>query len=307
MEAKLGQVRVYVVPCKLYKYTQVAVSFKAPGVCSCCLKQLQCGIDCSTGQMMEGLEEAAMAYALYLQIENKFVGSAALSADSKVGGLGMYLAGDNIVFRFTCPGNYSGLRKSLGNLFAKFSLNSIKSIYANNIRRLTGKASVDASKFDHCFKLLANGLDGGIHVVAVGPLKEANLKDILSPAINKLSIPKASVVTARSSVEDSKYPFIECKPLESVFYADLLKSVLKCHIRVLKNGIIVEHHKWNSSKADLRGNVKDYMQTKYKKFIKSGTVAGVIIMHAIESGHADAHTLMSIKPSMTMADLLKLI
>lgn len=294
----------------------IAVSLSIPfsGVAPCCLKKLMC--NCADGSgLMKGSEEAALSFALFEAIRDKFVGSALELSKSRVSNMSCATVGGNLVIRWNCQGTGSSLRKTCGLAVSCLNPAKLFSKYTENIKFLSGKGG-NKEQFNYCAKKLAEGIKKHITIAAVGKINtdKEKLNEILKVVQNKMpdvEIPKDTEAPPKHESKDSEdsYPLVKCSGLAAACIADYIRSnSAGMGVQVVESGVIVYNTSWETKKKQIREDrrIKDYVQKKYDKL--GAEFSTIFAYFILTQNYADSETVAKvIKNKPKPADLVALI
>lgn len=305
MEVKSKNIELHVLPCK--KLPDIAVMMGIPYSCDKhCLTKLQNNIKCD--ELHEGAESAAMGFALFEFIRDKFVGSPLELSKSRVSRVSCNALNGKFLVSWNTQGTGSILRKTMG--LALSTLNPVKlfSKYAENMKMLGCK--VDRKVFNSCASDMVKAIKKSVKFVAVGKINtdRSKLSDIVSKAAGKM--PKIDIPAAKDISKPVKrapfkteYPTIKVSGIAAVAVADYVRGQSGgMGVDVYTDMIVVSNDSWNSKKKALKSadRVKKYVQQKYEKLAKNKIFHCMLAYLAITQDFADCCTVAKIiksKPS----------
>lgn len=215
-----------------------------------------------------GSEQSALAYALYLTIRDKMVGSPLEIARSRVSRVDCDAQEGKFMISWNTQGSVSMLRKTLGLAFSAMNPHKLYSKYAVNCKNLGCKADRDV--FNHIANSMVDSIKKGIKIAAVGRIKidSAKVKDVLQKSEKKL--PKISTEKGTKPPSHDKFvhefPVIKTTGISSAAVEDYIRSQ-GMGTASIGNEIIVYNKSFTSKKATLKkaDRVKNYVRQKYEK------------------------------------------
>jgi hypothetical protein len=314
VEAKNKNVELVVAPCK--KLPDIAV------ICGVfykvdkhCLKQLKNGAPCEEEKAPAGVESAALAFALFEVVRDKFIGSPLEMSRSRVSRIECHSLNGKFLITYNTQGSVSMLRKTMGLILGALQPSKLYSRYAENMKLLGTKS--DRACFNHEANQLCAAIKKHVKFVAVGKIKVdgAKLKDILSKVVGKqpkLDLAPAKLVSKPPKREEYKqeYPVVKTSGIAAIVSADYIRSKsVGMNVCVWDSGVVVYNHSWESKHKALKkaDRIKDYVRQKYEKLGEN--FACVLAYLAITQKWADCctvHQLVKSNPKPgAMVELLK--
>lgn len=280
-----------------------------------CLNQFKGGAPCEEKELHDGVEGAALAYALFEVVRDKFIGSPLEMSRSRVNRVECHALNGKFLITYNTQGSVSMLRKTAGLLLSTLQPSKLFSRYAENMKLIGAK--VDRDHFNHEANRMCDAIKKSIKFVAVGKIKVdgPKLKDILDKVIGKQ--PKLEIMPAKSVSKPPKrdthkqeYPVVKSSGIAAVVVADYVRSKSGgMSVCVDDDGVVVYNHSWETKRNALKKSdrIKDYVRQKYEKL--DDEFAGVLAYLAITQKWADCCTITQIvkskpKPS-AMVELLK--
>lgn len=273
-----------------------------------CLGKLSCDSKCDT--LYNGAENAALGYALFETIRDKFVGSPLEMSRSRVSSVSCNAIDGKFLISWNTQGSLSMMRKTIG--LALSTLNPIKlySKYAENMKLLGGKS--DRSVFNSCVSDMVAGIKKGVKIAVVGKIKTtpAKIKEMVAKVEKKQ--PSADVPPAKDCTKPSKrddysceYPTIKASGIAAAATAFYIRtksggmSVSVCD-NASNTVIVVYNHSWKTKQKALKqsNRVKDFVRQKFEKL--KGEFAPVFAYLCITQEVANCCTVSKIiktKPS----------
>lgn len=314
MEVKNKNVELIVSACK--KLPDIAVICGMFYKCDKhCLKQLSQGDPCEEKELHDGAESAALAFALYELVRDKFIGSPLEMTRSRVSRVECHSLNGKFLITYNTQGSVSMLRKTTGLVLGTLQPSKLFSRYSENMKLLGGK--VDREHFNHEANLMCVAIKKSVKFVAAGKIKitAPKLKELLGKVVGKqpkLEVMAAKVVTKPPKREQHKtdYPIVKTTGIAAVVVSDYIRSKsVGMGVDVSDEGVIVYNHSWATKHKALKkpDRIKDYVRQKYEKL--KDDFACVLAYLAITQKWADCctvHKIVKSKPKpKDMVDLLK--
>ncbi len=280
-----------------------------------CLKQLRGGEPCEEKEAHDGAESAALAYALFELVRDKFIGSPLEMSRSRVSRVECHSLNGKFLITYNTQGSVSMLRKTVGLVLSTLQPSKLFSRYAENSKLLGVK--VDRKHFNHEANLMCAAIKKSVKFVAAGKIKVdgPKLKEVLDKVVGKqpkLEVAPAKIVAKPPKREAYKqeYPVVKASGIAAVVVADYVRSKSTgMHVCVHDEGVVVYNHAWESKRKMLKkaDRIKDYVRQKYEKL--GDDFACILAYLAITQKWADCCTVSQIvkskpKPA-AMVELLK--
>jgi hypothetical protein len=273
----------------------VGLTVNFPGISSHCLKHLMSS--CKPVYVEDGAEEAALAYAALESIRNKLMLGPLEQAKYRVEYITCHAIGSELTFVFNCPGNVSGIRKACSVAVSCLNPISLYTKYGENMRFLTGKPS-DRGAFNFCVQKFAGGLNGKIHITAVGKVKTTKEKmtDALATISKKLvkpAMPSAKEVQKPekhvAATATDPFPVVKCSGWAATVVADYIRSFpYGVDVDVVGAGVQVNSTTWKSTHSKIKDidKIDTFTSRKYLKLGKDAP--GVLAYHVLSQGFSSA-------------------
>lgn len=258
-------------------------------------------------QLHKGIEESALAFALFKLVQEKLCGSPLEVARSKVDKVSCNIHNDTFVIATNTQGTGSALRKVIGLMLKCLAPNALFSRYSHFVKLLGGKAG--RPEFNYVANQMITGLAKQIHFVVVGKIKvDADFKGLLEVAAKKY------VISSKSSAGESKmpekrgeyktnWPILNCSNGSAAIVLNDYISHQGFGTRLCGSKIIIFSNQW-ASKRDLlkkKDRITGYISTKYDKLDAPNLfLAYVANSNCLGSG-SSILGLKSIKPSEVIA------
>lgn len=314
MEAKQKNVELIVSPCK--KLADIAVVCGMFYKCDqYCLQQLKTNQVCGREAVYDGAEGAALAFALYETIRDKFIGSPLEMARSRVSRVECNSLNGKFLITYNTQGSVSMLRKTAGLILGLLQPSKLFSRYAENMKLLGGK--VDRTHFNHQSNLMCDAIKKSIKFVAVGKIKldKPKLNELLGKIVGKQ--PKLELMSAKDTSKPTKresyqieYPVVKANGVDAVVVADYVRSKSGgMGVCVFDEGVVIFNQSWKTKQTSLKKSdrIKDYVRQKYEKL--GDDFYCVLAYLAVTQNWADCctiHKIVKSKPSAgSMVELLK--
>lgn len=315
IEVKSKSVELHVLPCK--KLPDIAVIMGIPYKCDKhCMSKLQSNSKCEN--FHEGAESAALGFALYEVIRDKFIGSPLELSKSRVSRVSCNALNDKLLISWNTQGTGSMLRKTMGLVLSTLNPVKLFSKYSENLKMLGGK--VDRKVFNTCASDMVKAINKSVKFVAVGKITtdKSKLNDLISKVVKKQ--PKMETPAAKDMAKPTKrdafkpsYPTIKVSGVAAVAVADYVRSQSGgMGVDVYTDMIIVSNESWDSKKKSLKSaeRVKKYVQQKYEKLAKEKIFHCMLAYLAITQDFADCCTVAKIikskpTPSSLIDDIKK--
>lgn len=221
--------------------------------------------------MYKGLEESAIAFALFKLVQEKLCGSPLEVARTKVDHVCCNVHGDMFVISFNTQSTGSALRKTIGVVLKCLAPNTLFSRYSHFVKLLGGKAS--RPEFNYVANQMITGLTKNIHFVVVGKIKaDADFKTILEVASKKyVSSTKSnageSKIAEKRSEHKTDWPILNCTNGSNSIVINDYISHSGFGTRLCGNKITIFSNQW-ASKRDMlkkKDRINGYISTKYDK------------------------------------------
>lgn len=239
-----------------------------------CLGKLSCDSKC---ELYKGAEHAALGYALFETIRDKFVGSPLEMSRSRVSSVSCNSIDGQFLISWNTQGSLSMMRKTTG--LALSALNPIKlySKYAENMKLMGGKA--DRSVFNSCVSDMVAGIKKGVKIVVVGKIKTtpAKLKEMVGKIEKKqpnADTPASKDCTKPPKHDDHKceYPTIKASGIAAAataFYIRTKSGGMSVSVCDNSSGgvIVIYNQSWKTKQKALKesNRVKDFVRQKFEK------------------------------------------
>jgi hypothetical protein len=271
MESKLKNLQLTVAQCK--KMPDIAVLMGIHfDACPAALMKLDEKFSFDNLQknncFYTGSEEAALAYAYYEAVRNKFVGSPLEVAKSRVSRIDYNAQNSKFMISWNTQGSMSMLRKTIGLALSVINPHKLYSKYAVNIKNLGGKADRDV--FNFVANKMVEAIKKGVKIAAVGRIKVdgEKLKDLLTKVDKK----QPKLITEKGTKPDihenftHSFPSIKASGISAAVTADYVRSQ-GMGVSVLGSEIIVYNKSFESKKKIFKNatRVKNYVGQKYEK------------------------------------------
>lgn len=298
MNVKSKNIQLTVAFTKRVSDIAVCISIPFSGIAQCCLKKLSC--NCSEpSELMQGSEEAALAYALFETVRDKLTGSALEVFKTKVSNISCYAIGDIFSIQFNTQATGTNLRKTCGLALSCFSPQKLYSKYSENIRMLCGKPG-KKTEFNYCVKKMIDGIKKSVDIVCVGKIKTDNskLKDIVDVIQNKM--PEMDAPSAKESEappkrqkHDEVYPVIKCSGIAAAGVADYLRSNFNgVSLEVSSHGVVVYNTTSKLDQLKDKHRIKDYFEKKYNRL--DNEFANLFAYFSLTQKYVNSDTLSKI-------------
>lgn len=298
------------------KVSDIAICLSIPfsGMAMCCVKKLL--TNCSdVKELMNGSEEAALAFALFELIRDKLSGSALEVYKTKVSNVSCYALNGNLVIRWNTQGTVTSLRKTCGIVVSCLTPSKLFTKYTENIKFLCGKNG-NKETFNFCVKKLSESIKKNIYIVAIGKINidKTKLEDLLDTVLKKMpdqNIPLAKEIETpekRTSAKIDLYPLIKCSGLAAVAVADYIRSSSNgMAVEVTSQGVIVFNHSWETKHKQLKDSnrIVDYVEKKYDRLEEE--FPAVYAYFSLTQNYIDSDTLKKILKNLKPAKLIELI
>lgn len=216
-----------------------------------------------------GSERAALAYALYLTIRDKMVGSPLEIARSRVSRIEFDAQGGKFMLSWNTQGSLSMLRKTIGIALSSLNPHKLYSKYAVNCKNLG--CSADRSIFNYVANEMADEIKKGVKIAAVGKIKvdSSKIKDLLKKVETKLPKLSNEKGTTKPPAHDKfvhEFPVVKATGVAASAVEDYIRSQ-GMGTASLGNEIIVYNKSFTSKKATLKkaDRIKTYIRQKYEK------------------------------------------
>lgn len=267
---KLKNIELTVAPCK--KLPDIAVIMGIHfDVCSASLFKLDesFSFDNMKGnKVYTGSEQAALAYALYITVRDKMVGSPLEMSRSRVSRINYDAQEGKFMLSWNTQGSVSMLRKTIGLALSVMNPHKLYSKYAINCKNLGCKADRDV--FNHVANAMADSIKKGIKIAVVGRIKVDNtkVKDILQKVEKKL--PKlTNIKGTKPPIYDKfvhEFPVIKVSGIAAAAVADYIRSQ-GMGTTFIGNELIIYNKSFTTKKSTLKktDRVKNYVRQKYEK------------------------------------------
>lgn len=232
-----------------------------------CLNMLKCNHPSDTNY--NGMESAALGYALYELVKEKLAGSPLEIAKSKVSRISCNGLNGKFLLSWNTSG-FSGLRKTLAVALGCLSAPKLYSKYAENMKLLGGKS--DREVFNTVSNQMTDAIKKGIKIGVIGKIKvdEKKIKDLLSKVEPKL--PNQEILKGTKSIPkyidyNQEYPKIKASGIEAVAVADYISAKSGGMSVDVFDGCVVVYNKNADTKIKQLKNknrISDYVK-KYEK------------------------------------------
>jgi hypothetical protein len=315
MEVKHKNIQLGVGICKKVSDIGVCLTISYKGISPYCLKTLLCNNPPQEPKLMQGSEEAALAFSVFECIRDKMIGSPLESVRSKVSNIKCKSLNNKLVIYWNCQGTGSALRKTLSLAISCLTPHKLYSKYKENMKFLGGSAPKE--HFNYCVKNMIDSIKNNIHIVAVGRINiDAQKLDILVKSVYnkypKLESPsdKEIKMPPKRECDIKTFPYVKCSSgLACIAVADFINSNSGGMGVEVHTGIVeVYNDNWETKKNQINSSkrIEDYVRQKYDKLEDHlGLMLGY---YAITKCYADSDTLSKlILKNITSQELKKLI
>ena len=316
MEAKLKNVEICVAACK--KMPDIAIimgiHYKAS---KHCLSNLQSNT--ASDVLHNGAEQAALGFALYELVRDKFIGSPLELSRSRVSRVDCNALNGKFLISWNTQGTASMLRKTIGLALSTLNPPKLFSKYSENMKLLGGK--VDRKVFNTCANDMIKAINKSVKFAVVGKIKidKVKLKDLLGKAVKKqpkMSAPSAKEMTKAENHPEFKveFPVVKVSGIAAVAVADYIRNQSGgMGVDVYTDKVIVSNKSWETKAKSLKkaDRIKNYVRQKYEKLNtpKNKMFPCVFAYLSITQGFADCCTVIKIiksNPSpSSMVELIK--
>lgn len=253
---------------------------------------------------------AAVAFATYLNVRDRLIGSAQSISKSKSGQVRMTCTGKKLAISWTTMGSLSALRKSVS--LACAGLVPLKLF--GRTKQLTKGLTRDV--FEKAATNLAQHISKGITVVAVGRVAltpDATGREKLKAVVETVAKYAPGSTSGSSKMPDDWSP-PEDGPsriafnshLSAVLAYEYVASVLSRPVNVYGKHLAVHVTSGERTKLGDSSRISTYIKSKYGKF-QSADLAAYVAYFVNVNGLTDADTLMAIinKPMESLKAALK--
>ncbi len=298
----------------------VGISFKSK-LSSCCLARLKgsCGCEC----FPDGSEEACLCFAIFLLIRTNLAGSPLATKRSKVGDVECGYNNGYFTISWNVKGTGSSVRKSLGIALKCLVPYKLYSAYSNCVRECKG--STNREYFNYAANEILQSLKDNIHCGVVGNIrleKKNSETKKTEPALdidamlkilhNKVVLESVSGTKTKPSNESCKHEElteIKSSGVSSYLLQSYISSKIKgANPTICGNYVMmpVKSSKWDTMRAKLKKDLKDYVKQKYHPvnddlccllgymMLSTGSVACPDIKSMIKSGFKSSNAESSI-------------
>jgi hypothetical protein len=274
-ESKNKQLKIAVSE-KCNKTPDIAVMACIPYACS---NYNICLLDgCSIpDQLYARAEETAMAYALYLQVRDKMLGSPLEMSKSRVSSMGCSSHGQHFNISWNTQGTLSALKKTIKLYLSCLNPAKLYAKYSDCIKRLGGKA--DKGHFAACANKMIESIKNDISIVAIGKIKIAapKLDEAVESLYSKLpALAKVSGGSVLPKHPEVKYecPSVDGSGMSAVVTADYIRNkVNNAKVNLSGKKIYITNisdQAWKTKKEGIKNKKKIdvYVGQKYGKLGK---------------------------------------
>jgi len=310
IEAKNGNVFLFAERTASVGDVAVCICVKT-SMSSCALHRLNGNCN-SCDKFVDGSEESAVSFSMYLLVKDALSGSPLAVEKSKVGDVRCGYHGGSFYISWNVKGTASAVRKSLGMAFKQLSPAKLFPIYNQCIKLLGGKANKEA--FNSVADKLTKDINAGLHCGIVGNIRlvkldsnkkevpALDLRDMLSVLVKKLS-PSAISGTkkAPSDHEKCEHPDmaeVKVSGWHSFIVSEYIKSKAKgCSVMTCDKHLWINMpvSKWDTLSAKLKDSAKDYAERIYGHVKKD--LPALIGYFALTSGNLGCHDVYTMLKS----------
>jgi hypothetical protein len=250
-------------------------------------------------EITNGAESACVAYALFENIRDSFVGTPLDIVRTRVSRVDCDCINGKFVITWNCQGTGSALRKTMGLYLKHLDPAKLYSKYAENIKLLGGKSDRDV--FNYFASEMAAAINNVIKFAVVGKINidADKLKELVSKAHNKQAtitkLPKEVSKPDKHSDFVQEYPHIKVKGIAAAAIADYIKSKSGgMGVSVFTDMLVVYNHSWKTKQTALKSadKIKDFISQKYAKI--GADFYNVFAYMCITQGYAECCTVTQI-------------
>lgn len=271
IESKKGGLTVTVERTKLVGDVAVGLCFDID--CNgCSLARLQGCSVCTTPCFPSGVEEAALAFSLYLAVHQVLCGDPLAVSKTKVGDVSC--VGHNGMFgiNWKVKGTGSAVRKSIGLALRVLDPSRTASTYARCIKQL-GESN-DRDVFNHVADQAAKSIKDNLHCMIVGNINVD--KEKLDGMIDVLAKKHSVSAVKGSKAKPSGHTPCNHSELAEVKVSGWGSAVVSDYIQFKAKGLVpmvcnkelllpVKSSVWDTLSKKIKKGVKEYAATKYAK------------------------------------------
>jgi len=215
-----------------------------------------------------GSEKASLAYAFYIAVRDKMVGSPLEISRSRVSRINFDSQEGKFMLSWNTQGSVSMLRKTIGLAIAAMNPHKLYSKYAVNCKNLG--CSADRDIFNHVANEMADAIKKSVKIVAVGRIKvdSAKIKDLLQKVDKKM--PNLSTEKGTKPPPHDKFvhefPTIKASGITSAVVEDYIRSQ-GMGTTSMGDEIIIYNKSFATKKTTLKkaDRIKNYVRQKYEK------------------------------------------
>jgi hypothetical protein len=293
----------------------VAISIPFKGICDECLKRLKANC-IGDNTLMKGIEEAALAFALFETIRDKLSGSGLELTKTKASEVTCASIDGNLVITYHTQGTKTALIKTAGMALSTMNPMKLFSKYSENMKFLSGKGG-KKEEFNFVAKKLAEGINKSVYITCVGrinitheKIKESvktlvgKLPSIDMPGAKETATPEKRVASdATASI--NPYPIIKCSGFASAVIADYIRNNSNgMSVEVSDNGVTIFNHGWEAKHKQLKDKdrISGYIQKKYKKLDEAGELNTVFAYLSLCNGYIDSSVASTLIHSKQKSD-----
>jgi len=268
IEAKKGKVNLYVQHTKLAGDAAVCICFNM-NINGCCLNRLVNGWSCDG--YPSGSEEACVAYALYLNVNNLLCGDPVAMKASKVGSVKCGAHNSHFFISWKVKGTVSAVRKSLGIALKGLVPGKLYSAYSHCIRSIGGK--VNRAAYNWAAQEILSAINSGVHCGVVGSVKVDKSKvdkmvDVVAKKLNpgKVATPKTKPSEHKSC--DHTGAEIKVSGWAAYVVKDYIMSKARGVVPLICNKSLIvpiKESSWNALSDKLKKQAADHVKARYAK------------------------------------------
>jgi hypothetical protein len=314
IEAKNGNVFLFAERTASVGDVAVCICVKT-SLSSCALHKLNGNCHCCA-HFVNGSEESALCFSMYLLVKDALSGSPLAVEKSKVGDVRCGYSNGSFYISWNVKGTGSAVRKSLGMAFKQLSPAKLFPVYSQCIKLLGGKAHKE--EFLYVADKLTKEINSGLHCGIVGNIRltkvdsnkkevpALDLRDMLSVLVKKLS--PAVVSGSKKSPNDHEKcehgdtAEVKVSGWQSFVLSEYIKSKAKgCSVIACDKHLWVNmpQSKWDTLSAKLKDSAKDYAERIYGHVKKD--LPALIGYFALTSGNLGCHDVYSmLKSNLTV-------
>ncbi len=259
---------VSVESCNIFGDVAIGISF--PFQCNTCVLAKLKGLSyCENACFPLHTEETALAYSLFLHVEQSLCGDALATFKSKVGSVKCIAHHNMFGMNFNVKGTVSSVRKALNMVFKMLNPSKLYTLYSSCIKQL-GK-SPKREVFNYVADSMIKAIKSDLHVQIVGKIKIDNetLGEMIKIVESRFNMDDVTDTKTKPSdhtaCDHCEFAELKVTGWRSEIVTDYVKSNLKIPVLQTNDGLLVPipEQSLKTKLSSINSKINTYVERKY--------------------------------------------